>query len=108
MKIAAPPRGSRWLSCVTKAVHPLCFAILTTRDYFDWGAFAWEAFGGVEAVGVADVFAPSFSLEYTRHYSHFGLTAARVRCRVPTPFGGDSLVEGRRRWGCPPSLGVSE
>eukprot|EP00962_Isochrysis_galbana_P016932 scaffold4851_cov126-Isochrysis_galbana.AAC.8 len=33
MKIAAPPRGSRWLSCVTKAVHPLCFAILATRRW---------------------------------------------------------------------------
>eukprot|EP00962_Isochrysis_galbana_P051010 scaffold22366_cov162-Isochrysis_galbana.AAC.1 len=34
MKIAAPPRGSRWLSCVTKAVHPLlCFAMLATRRW---------------------------------------------------------------------------
>eukprot|EP00962_Isochrysis_galbana_P020279 scaffold5910_cov103-Isochrysis_galbana.AAC.9 len=51
------------------------------------------------------LFEASFSrLEYT---SRFGLTAARARCRGPFPFGGDSLNEGRRRRGCPPSLGVS-
>ena len=47
---------------------------------WDGGGYECELFLGF-------LFEAIFSLEYT---SHFGLTAARVRCRGPFPFGGES------------------
>eukprot|EP00962_Isochrysis_galbana_P043958 scaffold16900_cov105-Isochrysis_galbana.AAC.7 len=46
MKMATPPRGSWWLSCVTKAVHPLCFAILATRSWVPLRSSGSSVLGG--------------------------------------------------------------